>query len=113
MPAEGPDRLNRQRAIDIPAFISVAVAAGMVALKMTAYVMTKSTAILSDALESVVHVGATLFMFYCVRVAARPPDADHPYGHGKVEYFSVGFEGGMVAIAALAIFWEAAQAIWF
>lgn len=93
--------------------ISVLVGLLMLAIKMTAYVQTGSSIILSDALESVVHVGATLFMFWCLRYSLRPPDLDHPYGHGKVEYFSVGFEGGMVALAALAVFWQVGHALWF
>jgi cation diffusion facilitator family transporter len=102
---------NRQSIRRRAALLSVAVGVLMLAIKLSAFLMTQSTAILSDALESVVHIGATLFMYYCVRLSARPPDIDHPYGHGKVEYFSVGFEGGMVALAAVAIFWQAGHAI--
>ena len=93
--------------------ISVAVGLLMLVLKMTAYIQTGSSIIISDALESVVHVGATLFMFWCLRYSLRPPDLDHPYGHGKIEYFSVGFEGGMVALAALAVFWQVGHDLWF
>jgi len=93
--------------------LSVIVGVLLLVVKMTAFLLTNSTAILSDALESVVHIGAVLFMFFCLRVAARPPDEDHPYGHGKVEYFSVGFEGGMVLLTALTIFWQAGQALYF
>lgn len=93
--------------------LSVAVGLFMLVVKMTAYVVTGSSIVLSDALESVVHVGATLFMFWCLRYSLRPPDLDHPYGHGKVEYFSVGFEGGMVALAALAVFWQVGHDLWF
>jgi cation diffusion facilitator family transporter len=107
-----PDTVDRRRSATVAASVSMLVAVAMVAIKLGAYAATQSTAILSDALESVVHVGATAFMYYCVRVSQRPPDENHPYGHGKVEYFSVGFEGGMVALAALAIFWQAGLALW-
>ena len=107
MPVPDPVR-QRIRA----ARISVVVGIFMLAIKMTAYFQTGSSIILSDALESVVHVGATLFMFWCLRYSLRPPDLDHPYGHGKVEYFSVGFEGGMVALAALAVFWQVGHVLW-
>jgi cation diffusion facilitator family transporter len=98
---------HRRRA----ALTSLLVGFGMLGLKMGAYVITGSAAILTDALESVVHVAATAFMFFCFRLAALPPDANHPYGHGKAEYLSVGFEGGMILLAALAIVWEAVRAL--
>lgn len=93
--------------------MSVIVGILLLAMKLVAFYFTNSAVIFSDALESVVHVGAVLFMYYCLNVSARPPDADHPYGHGKVEYFSVGFEGGMVLLTALTIFWQAGQALYF
>ncbi len=85
----------------------------MLGLKMTAFVLTGSATILSDALESVVHVFAIGFMFWCVHLAAAPPDENHPYGHGRAESLSIGFEGGMMALAALAIAWEAAVGMWY
>ncbi len=89
------------------ALLSLIVGFVMLGIKMGAYLATGSAAILSDALESVVHVAATGFMFYCFRLAALPPDANHPYGHGKAEHLSVGFEGGMIMLAALGIIWQA------
>lgn len=108
--AAAPDTI-RQRIW--AARLSVGIGLLLLVVKMTAYLMTGSSIILSDALESVVHVGATLFMFWCLRYSLRPPDLDHPYGHGKIEYFSVGFEGGMVALAALAVFWQVGHDFWF
>ncbi len=99
---------SRRRA----ATISLAVGFVMLGLKMGAYVITGSAAILSDALESVVHVVATGFMFWCFQLSATPPDAEHPYGHGRAEGLSIGFEGGMVALAGLAIAWEALHSMW-
>lgn len=94
------------------ATISLVVGCVMLGLKMGAYVLTGSATILSDALESVVHVVATGFMFWCFRFSAAPPDAEHPYGHGRAEGLSIGFEGGMVALAGLAIAWEAVLSMW-
>jgi cation diffusion facilitator family transporter len=89
------------------ALLSLLVGLLMLALKMGAYLLTGSATILSDALESVVHVAAVGFMFWCFRFASAPPDAEHPYGHGKAEYLSIGFEGGAIVLAAAAIVWEA------
>jgi cation diffusion facilitator family transporter len=89
------------------AILSLSIGFVMLGLKVGAYLLTDSSAILSDALESVVHVVATAFVLFSVVLAARPPDASHPYGHGKVEYFSAGFEGALIMLAALAIFYDA------
>ena len=62
---------------------------------------------LSDALESIVNVIASGFALFSVSLSARPPDASHPYGHGRVEFFSAGFEGALIMAAAVAIFWAA------
>ena len=96
-------RLRRRAAA-----ISLAVAVALLGVKAAAWFLTGSAAILSDALESVTHVGAVGFMYWAVRFAAAPPDADHPYGHGKAEHLSIGFEGGAIVLAALVI---AVQAI--
>lgn len=101
------DHRRRHRTRRRAVLISVAVGFAMLAIKMGAYLATGSATILSDALESVVHVFATVFMFVCFRLASLPPDANHPYGHGKAEHLSVGMEGGMILLAALAIIWEA------
>ena len=66
----------------------------------TAWLITGSTAVLGDALESVVHVLATGVMFWCFNVAEAPPDENHPYGHGQAEHLSVGL-GGLQAMDAL------------
>ncbi|GBC60462.1 cation transporter [Desulfonema ishimotonii] len=66
--------------------------------------ITGSSAILSDALESIINVVASAFALWSILMAARPPDEDHPYGHGKAEYFSAGFEGALIILAAVGIF---------
>ncbi len=78
--------------------------------KLGAWNLSGSTAVLSDALESVVNVVASGFMWLSLAIAARPADRDHPYGHGKVEFLSAGAEGGLVAAAALWIGFEALDA---
>jgi len=75
----------------------------IMAFKFLAWYLTRSNAILTDALESVVNVAAGFFALYALHYAGKPKDHDHPYGHGKIEYFSSGFEGGMIAIAGLVM----------
>ncbi len=91
------------------ALISVLVGFGMLGMKTTAYLLTHSTAILSDALESIVHVFATSIALYSIIVSSRPADESHPYGHGKVEFFSAGLEGGLIIVAAFAIIYAAVR----
>jgi len=72
-------------------------------LKFTGWYLTGSRAILTDALESIINVVATAFAFFSVYLASKPRDRNHPYGHGKIEFFSAGFEGGLVLIAGVFI----------
>lgn len=89
--------------------VSLLVSVVLFAVKYFAYLHTGSAAILSDALESIINVVAAAFAVATLRFAARPPDQDHPYGHGKIEYFSAAFEGGMIALGALLIGWYAVR----
>ncbi len=91
--------------------VSVAIGVVMLATKVTAYVLTGSAAIASDAIESVVHIVATVFALYSVIKSVQPPDPLHPYGHGKIEFFSAGFEGGLIILAACAIVAQVVQAL--
>lgn len=100
-----PDDRRRRAA----AVLSLAVGVLMLVGKWAAYALTGSHAILSDAMESVVHIAATGFALVSLIVAARPPDQRYPYGYGKIGYFSAGFEGGLIAVAALLIIYEAIQ----
>jgi len=86
---------------------SLLVALVMLVGKLTAWSITGSAAIFSDALESVIHLFATGFAGYSLWLSQQPADAGHPYGHGKVAYFSSGFEGALIAIAALSILYTA------
>jgi cation diffusion facilitator family transporter len=87
--------------------LSIAVALATIALKTGAWWVSGSVSLLSDALESLVNLAGAMFALAMVTVAARPPDAGHPYGHHKAEYFSSGFEGVLILAAALGIAWAA------
>jgi cation diffusion facilitator family transporter len=89
--------------------LSVVVALATITLKTAAWWFTDSVGLLSDAMESVVNLAGAIFALWMVVVAARPADEDHPYGHHKAEYFSSGFEGILIFVAALAIMWAAVQ----
>jgi cation diffusion facilitator family transporter len=89
--------------------VSVGVGVVLLAAKYAGYLLTDSAAVLSDALESIVNVVAAAFALGALRFAGQPADRGHPYGHGKVEYFSAAFEGGLIAFAAATIVWYAAR----
>jgi cation diffusion facilitator family transporter len=86
------------------ACLSLFVGALLMGVKFYLYRMTHSSAILSDALESIINVVASGFALSSVLIAAKPADESHPYGHGKIEYFSAGFEGALIVLAAAGIF---------
>lgn len=90
---------------------SVLVALVVLGLKFLAWYMTKSVALYSDALESIINVAAALGAFIALRVSARPADANHPYGHTKAEYFSAVAEGVLIVLAAISILREAIPAL--
>ncbi|MCE2936905.1 MAG: cation diffusion facilitator family transporter [Cyclobacteriaceae bacterium] len=74
--------------------------------KVAAYWLTQSVAILTDALESIVNVVAGLFGLYSLTLSAKPRDADHPYGHGKIEFISAAVEGTLIIVASGFILYE-------
>jgi cation diffusion facilitator family transporter len=92
--------------------LSVAVALATIMLKTAAWWVTDSVSLLSDALESLVNLAGATFALLMVTIAATPADDDHPYGHHKAEYFSSGFEGVLILVAALAIIAAALQRFW-
>src|SRR5437879_11477007 len=85
------------------AWLSLLLSGGLLAVKFLAYQLTGSAAVLSDALESIVNVIASSFALFRVTLSARPPDASHPYGHGRVEFLSAGLEGALIVAAGAAI----------
>jgi cation diffusion facilitator family transporter len=86
--------------------ISLSFGIGFILMSSKFYIfhLTQSSAVFSDALESIINVVASAFAAISIWVAAKPPDAEHPYGHGKIEFFSAGFEGALIIIAAIGIF---------
>jgi cation diffusion facilitator family transporter len=90
---------------------SVVVAIVTITLKTLAWYVTDSVGLLSDAMESLVNLASAIFGLMMVTVAEQPPDDDHPYGHHKAEYFSSGFEGILIIVAALGIIWAAGHRV--
>lgn len=91
------------------AIISMAVGLIMFAAKISAYIITGSSAIFSDAAESVVHIFATGMALFSIFLSNKPADESHFYGHGNVEYFSAGIEGFLIIVAAVVIIFESAK----
>ena len=99
--------LKSQKAARFSFFVSLVV----LALKFFAFYKTQSTGILSDALETIVNVVTAVVAIIVLKYALEPADEDHPYGHGKLEYFSAAFEGGIILFAAFAIIFESIRSI--
>jgi len=89
------------------AWLSIATSLSTLALKAAAWALTSSVGLLSDALESLVNVGAAVMLLSMLRIATRPADEGHAYGHSKAEYFASGFEGILVVVAAGGIAYAA------
>lgn len=85
------------------AWLSIAAALATILIKTTAYLITDSVGLLSDAIESIVNLLAAVMALTMLTIAARPPDESHAYGHGKAEYFSSNTEGVLIIVAALGI----------
>jgi len=84
-------------------YLSIGAAVLTIGLKSTAYFLTGSVGLLSDAMESLVNLVAALLALLLLTIAERPPDADHAYGHTKAEYFSSAAEGALILLAAYSI----------
>jgi cation diffusion facilitator family transporter len=84
-----------------------AISVLLLVAKLTAYYVTHSVAILTDALESIVNVVAGFFGLYSLYLSSKPKDEDHPYGHGKIEFISSAIEGSMIFVAGIMILYEA------
>ncbi|MDH3495349.1 MAG: cation diffusion facilitator family transporter [Gemmatimonadota bacterium] len=91
------------------AVLSISTAVLTIGLKATAYALTGSVGLLSDALESGVNLLAAVVALLALWVAAQPEDEEHAYGHNKAEYFSSGFEGGLILVAAVSIAYAATR----
>jgi cation diffusion facilitator family transporter len=97
-----------QQNLQVQKWVAV-VSVILLTAKFYAYYLTSSVAILTDALESIVNVAAGLIGLYSLYIAAKPRDADHPYGHGKAEFISAAIEGTMIAVAGAIIMYKAIQ----
>ncbi len=102
---DAPGHAARQRLR--AASLSLVVALVLFGVKLQAWRLTHSTAVLSDALESIVNIVAAGLALFSVWYGSRPADDEHPYGHGKVEDFSAGVEGALIILAAGGILWSA------
>jgi cation diffusion facilitator family transporter len=91
------------------AWLSIGAAIATIILKTMAFLLTGSVGLLSDAAESLVNLAGAVVALFMLRVAARPADESHAHGHSKAEYFSSGFEGGLILIAAVMIAYAAIQ----
>lgn len=89
-----------------PIILSIVAAVLTMGLKFSAYLLSGSVGLLSDALESVINLVASVLALLALWYAARPPDAEHTYGHEKISYFSSGIEGMLILIASVTIAWE-------
>lgn len=92
-----------RKALRLAMTLSLVIGTLMFVMKVSAYLLTGSAAILSDAAESVVHVAAVFFAAYSLRLSYKPADDEHRYGHAKIAFFSAGFEGAMIILAAIYI----------
>ena len=91
------------------AWLSIATSLGTIALKFSAWFLTGSVSLWSDALEALVNLAAGLVALGAITLAHQPADDKHHYGHDKAEYFSSGVEGALILVAAVAIVWSASQ----
>jgi cation diffusion facilitator family transporter len=94
-----------------PALVSLLVGAALLGAKFWAWRVTESQTVFSDAMESIVNVVAAAAALGALVFASRPKDLSHPYGHGKIEFMTGGFEGGLVAFAAIVILYESTVAL--
>jgi cation diffusion facilitator family transporter len=101
--------LTDARSLTRFAWLSIAAALVTIGLKFGAYLITDSVGLLSDALESLVNLAAAVMALAMLTLAARPPDEEHAYGHGKAEYFASSFEGALILVAAASIAYTAVR----
>lgn len=103
--------MEREKSIWIR--VSFIVSFVLLIIKFYSYYITNSTAILTDALESIVNVVAAGFATYSIYLSSKPRDENHPYGHGKIEFFSAGVEGTLIILAGLFIIYQSIYSIFF
>lgn len=110
-PPQGEPTVYDDRLARRAAQLSLAVSLCLLGAKFWAYRLTGSQAVFSDAMETIVNVVAGGLALIVLGIAHKPADSDHPYGHGKVEFFSAAFEGGLIAFASVLICVEAVHSL--
>jgi cation diffusion facilitator family transporter len=100
--------MQARKNIQIQKWVAILSVATLL-VKIGAYYLTNSVAILTDALEGIVNIVAGLIGLYSLYLSAKPSDEDHPYGHGKIEFISAGLEGSMIFIAGFLIIYQAVK----
>jgi cation diffusion facilitator family transporter len=110
-----PDPQPHPEAGEVKKVARNALVAGVVimALKFGVFGLTHSVTVLSDAVESIINLAAAAMMMYSLWLSNRPADADHPYGHGKVEFMAVGLEGWMILTAGVVIVYQAVRRFFY
>jgi cation diffusion facilitator family transporter len=93
--------------------VALVVSVVLMLAKFSAYFITSSNFVLTDAAESIVNVVASAFAFFSIYIASRPRDENHPYGHGKVEFFSVFLEGALISIAGIGILFKSVYGLFY
>jgi cation diffusion facilitator family transporter len=92
---------------------SIVISIALMIVKFYSYYITQSNAILTDALESIVNVVASSFAMYSIYLSSQPKDENHPYGHGKIEFFSAGIEGILIILAGIFIIYQSFYSLLF
>lgn len=101
--------IDEQKLLERFMWLSIAASVATIALKLAAAWVTGSVGFLSDAIESLINLVAAVVGLIALKVAAKPADENHNFGHSKAEYFSAQVEGSMILLAAVAIFYTAVQ----
>lgn len=101
--------ISQNRSVRNALLISLTASCISLSIKVGAYLITNSTAALSDAAESVVHLFAVIFVVYGYYLSQKPADDDHHYGHERVEFFSIGAEGAIIVAAGITIVYNAIE----
>ena len=96
--------MKNNHAMHMAARLAFITSLALLLAKFGAYYLTDSKAIFSDAIESIINVVTAAFLMLSISVSSKPVDEDHPYGHGKIESFSAGLEGGLIILAAVLFF---------
>ncbi|NOQ67771.1 MAG: cation diffusion facilitator family transporter [Desulfobacterales bacterium] len=98
--------MKNNHAMHMAARLAFITSLALLLAKFGAYYLTDSKAVFSDAIESIINVVTAAFLMLSISVSSKPVDEDHPYGHGKIESFSAGLEGGLIILAAIMILVE-------